>query len=149
MSDIVFILTGLGIRYCFSSKSLVFCDRKSERAIRSWKRTNHSCCSFLKINGINSINVALKRATFAICLLCWQKRGKTVKDIWKICFFSLTNCSFFESDSLESRATHWGCSFLKKSRGIRSWLLFCKARWERFAHSCSFLKSKSLTVALF
>ena len=60
---------------------------------------------------------------------------------WKICAkklsktneqnFCLTNRSLFLSDSLESRANYWRCSFLKKLRAIRARSLLCKERQER------------------
>ena len=77
-------------------------------------------------------------------------RGKSVKNMPKIDFFSellifLEQFVRIMSKSLTSP------QFLKKSRAIRSQLLFCKERREQFSHSQSFLKSdesKSLTVAL-
>ena len=43
----------------FSSESLVFCERKSKIAIRSWKRVNCSRSSFVKSDGIELLTVAL------------------------------------------------------------------------------------------
>ena len=55
--------------------------------------------------------------------------------------FFWANRWFFESNSLDSWAINWCCSYLKKSRAIRSWSLFCKEQQEWFAHSHSFVKS--------
>ena len=67
-------------------------------------------------------------------------RGKSVKNMPKIDFFSellifLEQFVRIMSKSLTSP------QFLKKSRAIRSQLLFCKEQREQFSHSRSFLKS--------
>ena len=76
------------------------------------------------------------------------KRGETVKNCQKHLknTFFRANRSFFESDFPESQANLWGRSFLKKSKAIRSWSLFCKERqekcreqWERIDHSLSLI----------
>ena len=140
-----------------------------------WKRAHCSLCFFVMSDLIELLQVALlkeQRERFAqghsfvksdkresLPTLFKEerlgiKKGKTnekfVKNIWKYNFIQ-ANCLFFESDSLESRANHWHCSFLKKSRVICSLLLFCKEQGEQFAHSHSFLKSdesNSLTRAI-
>ena len=43
----------------FSSNSLAFCERKSERAIRAWKRANRSCRSFVMNNLSKELTVTL------------------------------------------------------------------------------------------
>ena len=66
--------------------------------------------------------------------------------------FIRANCLCFERNSLESRANHWFCSFLKKTKVIHSRSLFCKEQREWFIHSHSFVKSNKsylLKVALF
>ena len=81
----------------------------SKRAICSWKRVIHSQPLFCKANCSCR---SLKKSKGAKS--DWRKRGKAVKNTWKIYLKNWANWLFFESDSLESQANHSCCS-LKKS----------------------------------
>ena len=124
--------TGLGIcSSVFLSELLIFCEWKSEVsnslmvAILWWA------------TWANRSGHYLKRSNCAKCdlgdSLLGIKRGKTVKNIWKIRIF-WANRSFFASPSLESWANNSHCSFLKSDE---SNLLFCKEQHERIAHGPS------------
>ena len=64
------------------------------------------------------------------------KRGKTIKYIRVF----QGNRSFFASDSIQWWAKHSHRFFFKSDKSDSLTWLFCKERWERFAHGCSFVK---------
>ena len=64
------------------------------------------------------------------------KRRKTVKYIRVF----QGNRSFFASDSIQWWAKHSHRFFFKSDKSDSLTWLFCKERWERFAHGCSFVK---------
>ena len=99
---------GLGIRSSdFSSDLLVFCEQKSERAIRLWKGVNPSCCSFVK----SDRSELLKKSKWSKsderdC----QKRMKNT-NFW-------ANRSFFASNLLELPVNYSHRSFLQSSESV-------------------------------
>ena len=84
----------------FLSESLVFCKGKSEKAIRSWKRANHFCCSFVKSDGSDSL-LGIKR----------RSNEKLSKTWWKIHIFSSEWLVFWEQ---QEQFAH-GRSFLNRN----------------------------------
>ena len=90
--------------------SLVFPSNRSffaiKRSMWSWKRLNHSCCRFPhgQLTGsLRSWSIFFKdqREQIDPVNLHSFVRGKTVKNIRKICFFSV-NGSFFQSELILS-----------------------------------------------
>ena len=72
-------------------------------------------CSFVKSNKRELIQLLFKKERQSEEqweLFPLGQKGKAMKKIQKLWFF-LANCSFFESDLLESRANHTHCYFLK------------------------------------
>ena len=124
----------------FSSDSLVLCEQKSDSRFACEKEqmlpslfchewpeqivqrrsfvlsdwVNRSGCSFVKSNGSKSLKLLFKKDQMSEerqFAFGYKKRGKTVKNIWKIRIFR-ANGSFLVSDLLES------CSNLLKTLNL-------------------------------
>ena len=131
----------------FLSESQVFV---SERTIRLWKRANHSRPSFVMRNGSEFSQSLFWKERQSEELL-GIKGGKKLTKTYEKYNFSSESLLFWEQ-FIQITSKYWCCSFLKKSRVIRSRLLFCHERPEQITHGCSFVKSDEsnlLMVALF
>ena len=140
---------GLGI----SSKSLIFCERKSEKVIHWLKRANRSHLSFVKSNESECSRLLFckewqepfalgRRAMGAIRF--WHKKGKSSgklsKTYKKYDFVKQIACFLWAKERLsrEKEQITWVALL------FCLWSLFFKEQWEQIAYSQS-LKCATLS----
>ena len=139
-SGIDMFLAGLGIRSLVfqANHSLVFWANRSFFvsiiAFRFFPNIESLFPSLLKSNGSKLFMVAIE-----------NKKRKSIEKLSKKTWWELQTVSwelliFWEQKSI-SWTNHSWHSFLKSNKSNSLLSLFCTVWWERFAHSCSFVKS--------
>ena len=99
------ISQGWEFAFWFFEQIIRFCEQKSEIAIPSFPRANHSCCSLKKSN---------KAKSYRIDLLLGLKRGKQ----WKTVKNMVKTTNFFQQITRFVRAKEQKCDTFSKNEQI-------------------------------